>query len=59
MSSSTVITWILNFHYFIDALQTDIVMPMDSSHRHRCAAVRILFSRMNQCHVNSDENTKD
>jgi len=38
---------------------TDIVMPNDYSHRHRYAAVRVLFSRMNQCNVNSNENAKD
>ena len=34
-------------------------MPNDYSHRHRYAAVRVLFSRMNQCNVNSNENAKD
>jgi hypothetical protein len=38
---------------------TDIFMPMNSSHRHRYGTVSVLFSRMNQCHVSSDENTKE
>jgi hypothetical protein len=49
----------MEFSLFHRPTTTNIVMPMDSSHRHRYAAVRVLLSRMNQCHVTSDENTKD
>jgi len=49
----------VEFSLFHRPTTTDIVMPMDFSHRRRYAAERVLFNRMNQCHVNSDENTKD
>jgi hypothetical protein len=49
----------MEFSLFHRPTTTDIVMPIDLSHRHRYAAVRDLFSRMNQCHVNSGEKTKE